>query len=109
MLFSPTSQPFLPTARITIRTFSIRRNEDIACHVTLRGELAEKVLAKVGHFRSCIPSDVALSKLATFFFAERFAMVPCCSPLALPSLFAVPFFTDTTTLSSAELVLCIRL
>ena len=38
--------PVMSKARITIRTFSIRRNEEIACHVTLRGDLAMKVLTK---------------------------------------------------------------
>jgi large subunit ribosomal protein L11e len=32
------------TARYTVRTFSIRRNEKIACHVTVRGDKAEKIL-----------------------------------------------------------------
>jgi large subunit ribosomal protein L11e len=34
-------------ARLTVRTFSIRRNEKIACHVTVRGEKAEEILQKV--------------------------------------------------------------
>merc|ERR1711966_206333 len=33
-------------ARLTVRTFSIRRNEKIACHVTVRGEKAERILQK---------------------------------------------------------------
>jgi large subunit ribosomal protein L11e len=32
------------TARYTVRGFGIRRNEKIACHVTVRGELAERIL-----------------------------------------------------------------
>merc|ERR1712099_210989 len=32
--------------RLTIRSFSIRRNEKIACHVTVRGEKAEDILEK---------------------------------------------------------------
>ena len=32
------------TARYTVRTFSIRRNEKIAAHVTIRGERAAKIL-----------------------------------------------------------------
>ena len=31
-------------ARYTVRTFSIRRNEKIAAHVTIRGERAAKIL-----------------------------------------------------------------
>ncbi|KAF1776187.1 Ribosomal protein L5, N-terminal [Phytophthora cactorum] len=32
------------TARYTVRTFGIRRNEKISCHVTIRGELAQEIL-----------------------------------------------------------------
>merc|ERR1719263_2573280 len=31
---------------MTIRSFSVRRNEKIACHVTVRGEKAEEILEK---------------------------------------------------------------
>jgi len=31
-------------ARLTVRTFGIRRNEKIACHVTVRGKKAEEIL-----------------------------------------------------------------
>lgn len=34
-------------ARLTIRSFGIRRNEQIACHVTVRGEAAIKIIEKV--------------------------------------------------------------
>ena len=37
-------KPVFSKARLTIRTFGIRRNEQIACHVTIRGERAEKIL-----------------------------------------------------------------
>jgi large subunit ribosomal protein L11e len=33
-------------ARITVRNFGIKRNEKIACHVTVRGEKAEDILKK---------------------------------------------------------------
>lgn len=32
------------SARYTVRTFGIRRNEKIACHVTIRGEKAMQLL-----------------------------------------------------------------
>eukprot|EP01012_Entosiphon_sulcatum_P013566 TRINITY_DN18789_c0_g1_i3.p1 TRINITY_DN18789_c0_g1~~TRINITY_DN18789_c0_g1_i3.p1 ORF type:complete len:173 (-),score=32.96 TRINITY_DN18789_c0_g1_i3:29-547(-) len=38
--------PVLSRARITIRTFGIRRNEKIACHATVRGEKAEELLER---------------------------------------------------------------
>lgn len=37
---------FLFAARLTIRSFGIRRNEKIACHVTVRGAKAEEILEK---------------------------------------------------------------
>ena len=39
-------QPVFSKARLTIRTFGVRRNEKIACHVTVRGEKAEEILEK---------------------------------------------------------------
>ena len=33
-------------ARLTVRTFSIRRNEKIATHVTVKGQKAEDILQK---------------------------------------------------------------
>ena len=43
-----TSQaPVTTRAKYTIRSFSIRRNEEIGCHVTVRGQKAEELL-KVG-------------------------------------------------------------
>lgn len=38
-------KPVLSRAKMTIRTFGIRRNETIAARVTIRGELAHKILA----------------------------------------------------------------
>ena len=38
--------PVLSYARFTIRSFGIKRNEKMACHVTVRGEKAEEILEK---------------------------------------------------------------
>ncbi|GAM29212.1 hypothetical protein SAMD00019534_123880 [Acytostelium subglobosum LB1] len=38
--------PVYSKARYTVRSFSIRRNEQIACHVTVRGEKAAEILEK---------------------------------------------------------------
>ncbi|ODN85096.1 hypothetical protein, variant 1 [Cryptococcus amylolentus CBS 6039] len=38
--------PVTSKARYTIRSFQIRRNEKIACHVTIRGPKAEEVLER---------------------------------------------------------------
>merc|ERR1711998_580342 len=39
-------QPLFSKARYTVRTFGIRRNEKISCHVTMRGEKAEEILER---------------------------------------------------------------
>merc|ERR1712060_601002 len=39
-------QPVFSKAKLTIRSFGVRRNEKIACHVTVRGEKAEEILEK---------------------------------------------------------------
>jgi len=39
-------EPVFSAARLTVRTFGIRRNEKIACHVTVRGKKAEEILIK---------------------------------------------------------------
>merc|ERR1711865_788247 len=38
--------PVFTKARYTVRTFGIRRNEKIACHVTVRGDKAEEILER---------------------------------------------------------------
>eukprot|EP00184_Porphyridium_aerugineum_P007098 CAMPEP_0184700098 /NCGR_PEP_ID=MMETSP0313-20130426/8497_1 /TAXON_ID=2792 /ORGANISM="Porphyridium aerugineum, Strain SAG 1380-2" /LENGTH=185 /DNA_ID=CAMNT_0027159497 /DNA_START=55 /DNA_END=612 /DNA_ORIENTATION=+ len=38
--------PVFSKSRLTIRTFGIRRNEKIACHVTVRGDKAEEILER---------------------------------------------------------------
>lgn len=38
--------PVFSKARYTIRSFSIKRNEKMACHVTIRGERAAEILEK---------------------------------------------------------------
>ena len=39
-------QPCFSKARYTVRTFGIRRNEKISCHVTVRGEKALEILER---------------------------------------------------------------
>jgi len=39
-------KPVYSKARFTIRSFGVRRNEKIACHVTVRGAKAEEILEK---------------------------------------------------------------
>ena len=38
--------PVFSKSKLTIRTWGIRRNEKIACHVTIRGEKAEELLER---------------------------------------------------------------
>ncbi len=40
--------PVFSKARYTVRTFGIRRNEKIACHVTVRGEKAMNLIVRAG-------------------------------------------------------------
>ena len=39
-------QPVYSKARYTLRTFGIRRNEKIACHVTVRGDKATDLIER---------------------------------------------------------------
>ena len=39
-------EPVTSTAKITIRSFSVRRGEKIACHVTVRGDKAKDLLER---------------------------------------------------------------
>jgi len=39
-------EPVFSEARLTVRTFNIRRNEKIACYVTVKGKKAEEILTK---------------------------------------------------------------
>merc|ERR1711935_1109024 len=39
-------QPVFSKARYTVRSFGIRRNEKISCHVTMRGDKAEELLER---------------------------------------------------------------
>ncbi|KAF4663722.1 60S ribosomal protein L11 [Perkinsus olseni] len=39
-------KPLTSSARYTIRSFGIRRNEKISCHVTVRGEKAAEILER---------------------------------------------------------------
>ena len=41
--------PVFSKARYTVRTFGIRRNEKIACHVTVRGEKAMNLIVRRAH------------------------------------------------------------
>lgn len=41
--------PVFTKARYTVRTFGIRRNEKIACYVTVRGEKAMNLIVRAAH------------------------------------------------------------
>ncbi len=60
------------TARYTIRTFGIRRNEKISCWVTVRGEKAAQILerglkVKEYELKECVFSDTGESTLSPSF------------------------------------------
>merc|ERR1719272_1641690 len=42
----PEQSPVFSKARMTIRSFGVRRNEKIACYVTVRGEKALEIIEK---------------------------------------------------------------
>jgi large subunit ribosomal protein L11e len=44
-------EPVFSTARLTVRSFSIRRNDKIACHVSVSGEKAEDILQRALHVK----------------------------------------------------------
>lgn len=55
--------PVFSKAKYTVRSFGIRRNEKIACHVTVRGEKAMNLLVRASKATfliatSCIPRFV---------------------------------------------------
>jgi len=61
-------EPVFSEARLTVRTFSIRRNEKIACHVTVKGERAEAILQKGLHVKEFELPDKCFSATGNFGF-----------------------------------------
>ena len=61
-------KPVLSRARMTIRTFGIRKNETIAAHVTIRGELAHKILALALRSKEGELADKNFSSSGSFGF-----------------------------------------
>ena len=51
--------PVFSKARYTVRTFGIRRNEKIACHVTVRGEKAMNLIVRARGSRAVAPRRAA--------------------------------------------------
>jgi len=61
-------EPVMSVARLTVRTFGIRRNEKIACHVTVRGKKAEEILRKGLDVHEYMLKDGAFSQTGNFGF-----------------------------------------
>merc|ERR1719213_652322 len=61
-------QPVFSKACKTIRNWSVRRNEKIACHVTVRGEKAEEILEKGLKVKEYELRKVNFSKGGSFGF-----------------------------------------
>jgi len=61
-------EPVFSAARLTVRTFGIRRNEKIACHVTVTGEKAEEILQKGLTVKEFELPDKAFSEQGNFGF-----------------------------------------
>lgn len=61
-------EPVFSAARLTVRSFGIRRNEKIACYVTVSGEKAEEVLQKGLQVREFELPDKCFSATGNFGF-----------------------------------------
>jgi len=61
-------EPVFSAARLTVRTFGIRRNEKIACHVTVSGDKAEEILQKGLHVKEFELPDHCFSTSGNFGF-----------------------------------------
>jgi len=61
-------EPVMSVARLTVRTFGIRRNEKIACHVTVRGKKAEEILRKGLAVHEFMLKDSSFSQTGNFGF-----------------------------------------
>merc|ERR1711937_1114321 len=64
-------QPVFSKARYTVRTFGIRRNEKIACHVTVRGPKAEEILDRGLKVKECELKKGNFSKSGAFGFGVQ--------------------------------------
>jgi len=61
-------EPVFSVARLTVRTFGIRRNEKIAVHVTVRGPKAEEILNKGLQVHEYELKDCNFSTMGNFGF-----------------------------------------
>lgn len=60
--------PVFSKSRLTIRAWNIRRNEKIACHVTVRGEKAEELLERALKVKEFELSSKNFSNTGNFGF-----------------------------------------
>jgi len=60
--------PVLSKARLTVRTFGIRRNETIACHATVRGSKAEEIITNALKVKEYELKDKNFSTSGNFGF-----------------------------------------
>jgi len=61
-------EPKFSTARLTIRSFGIRRNDKIATYVTVSGQKAEDILQKALHVKEFELKDKNFSQSGNFGF-----------------------------------------
>lgn len=64
-------EPVFSSARLTVRTFGIRRNEKIACYVTVSGDKAEEILQKGLHVKEFELPDHCFSTSGNFGFGVQ--------------------------------------
>jgi large subunit ribosomal protein L11e len=61
-------KPVYSKARYTVRSFGIRRNEKIACHITVRGHMAEQILDRALKVKEYELKKVNFSSTGCFGF-----------------------------------------
>lgn len=76
-------KPVESKARFTIRTFSIRRNEKIAVHVTVRGDKAEELLKRGLKVKEYELRRKNFSANGKFPYSQRVYSVKLCSLIYL--------------------------
>ena len=64
--------PVFSRARFTVRSFGIKRNEKIACHVTVRGKKAEEILDRGLKVKEYELKKRNFSKSGTILFSKHF-------------------------------------
>ena len=90
-------KPITSKARYTIRAFSIRRNEEIGCHVTVRGKKAEELLKLGLKVKDNELKGSAFSSTGNTLFSSC-----CCSTSQRPSSSATSYADSPPSCASCS-------